>query len=167
MVTEHAWTPNTSAGTRLWSVKNRKWSEKKVRKLCESLWLDTLQWRHNGRDSVSNHQRIDCLLNRLFRCISKKWSKLRVTGLCEGNSPVTGEFPAHRASNTKNVSIWWRHHAMSKTVSVNLLTVNLFVDIWVVVVINAFTSDFEIITWWITVPGTSLLRIEQRKRAVW
>ena len=23
---------------------------------------------------------------------------------------VTGEFPAQRASNTENVSIWWRHH---------------------------------------------------------
>ena len=29
----------------------------------------------------------------------KGTSKLRVTGLCEGNSPVTGEFPAQRASN--------------------------------------------------------------------
>ena len=26
----------------------------------------TLQWRHNGRYSVSNHQSSDCLLNRLF-----------------------------------------------------------------------------------------------------
>ena len=41
---------------------------------------------------------------------SKKTSKLRVTGLCAGNSPVTGEFPAQRASNADNVSIWWRHH---------------------------------------------------------
>ena len=31
--------------------------------------------------------------------------------LCAGNSPVTGEFPAQRASNAENVSIWWRHHA--------------------------------------------------------
>ena len=31
----------------------------------------------------------------------KKTSKLRVTSLCEGNSPVTGEFPAQRASNGK------------------------------------------------------------------
>ena len=29
-------------------------------------------------------------------------------GLC-GNSPVTGEFPAQRASIAENVSIWWRH----------------------------------------------------------
>ena len=35
---------------------------------------------------------------------------LSVTSLCEGNSPVTGEFPAQRASNAENVSIWWRHH---------------------------------------------------------
>ena len=42
---------------------------------------------------------------------SKKTSKLRVTGLCEGNSPVTGEFPAQGAINAENVSIWWRHHA--------------------------------------------------------
>ena len=70
----------------------------------------TLQWRHNGHDSVSNHQPHDCLLNRLFRRSSKKTSKLRVTGLCEGNSPVTSEFPAQMASNAENVSIWWRHH---------------------------------------------------------
>ena len=24
--------------------------------------------------------------------------------------PVTGEFPAQKASNAENVSIWWRHH---------------------------------------------------------
>ena len=70
-----------------------------------------LRWRHNGCDSVSNHQPRHCLLNRLFRRRSKKTSKLRVTGLCAGNSPGTGEFSAHMASNAENVSIWWRHHA--------------------------------------------------------
>ena len=35
--------------------------------------------------------------------------KLCVTGLCAGNSPVTSEFPAQRASNAENGSIWWRH----------------------------------------------------------
>ena len=30
----------------------------------------------------------------VFRCRSKKTSKLRVTGLCEENSPVTGGFPS-------------------------------------------------------------------------
>ena len=33
-----------------------------------------------------------------------------VTGLCEGNSPVTGELPPQKASNAEDVSIWWRHH---------------------------------------------------------
>ena len=70
----------------------------------------TLQWCHNGRDSVSNHQPHDCFLNRLFRNRSKKTSKLRVTGLCAGNSPEAGEFPAQMASYAENVSIWWRHH---------------------------------------------------------
>ena len=68
-----------------------------------------LQWRYNGRDGVSNHQPHDCLFNRLYRRRSKKTSKLRATCLCEGNSPVTGEFPAQRASNAENVSIWWCH----------------------------------------------------------
>ena len=72
-----------------------------------------LQWRHNERDGVPNHQPHDCLLNRLFRRKSKKTSKLRVTGLCAGNSPLTGEFPAQMASNGENVSIWWRHHTIA------------------------------------------------------
>ena len=58
----------------------------------------------------NNHHH--CLLNRLFRHRSNKTSKLRVTGLCAGNSPVTGEFPAQMASNAENVSIWWRHHVL-------------------------------------------------------
>ena len=70
----------------------------------------TFQWRHNGRDGVPNHQPHDRLLNRLFRHRWKKTSKLRVTGLCEGNSPVIAEFPTQTASNWENVSIWWRHH---------------------------------------------------------
>ena len=49
------------------------------------------------------------LNNHLYRRRSKKTSKLHVTGLCEGNSPVTGEFPSQRASYVENVSIWWRH----------------------------------------------------------
>ena len=70
----------------------------------------SLQWRHNERNGVSNHQPHDCLLNRLFSRRSKKTPKLRVTGLCEGNSPVICEFPAQRASNVETFSIWWRHH---------------------------------------------------------
>ena len=64
----------------------------------------TLQWRHNERLGVSNHRRLDCLLNRLLRRRWKKISKLRVNGLCEGKPPVTGGFPSHKASNAEYVS---------------------------------------------------------------
>ena len=74
--------------------------------------LTSLRWRHNDHAGVSNHQPHGCLLNRLFRRKSKKTSKLRVTGLCAGNSPGTGEFPAQMASYVENVSIWWRHHVI-------------------------------------------------------
>ena len=74
--------------------------------------MRSLQWRHNERDGVSNYQPRHCLLNRFFKRRSKKTSMLRVTGLCVGNSPVTGEFPAQMASNTENVSILWRHHVI-------------------------------------------------------
>ena len=89
------------------------------------LWTDVsfaLQWRHNGRDSVLNHQPHDCLLNSLFRRRSKKTSKFSVTGLCVGNSPGTGEFPAQMASYAENVSIWWRYHGMSCVVTKTYLT---------------------------------------------
>ena len=79
-----------------------------------------LQWHHNGRDSVSNRQPHDCFLNHLLRHWSKKTSKLRVTGLFAGNSPEASEFPAQMASNTENVSIWWRHHEGFDTLSVSI-----------------------------------------------
>ena len=69
-----------------------------------------LQWRNNERNGVPNHQPHDYLLKFYSRPRSKKPSKLLVTGLCEGNSPVTGEFPSQRTSNAVNVSIWWCHH---------------------------------------------------------
>ena len=72
----------------------------------------SLLWRHNERDSVSNHQPHDCLLNRSFRCRSNETSKPCVTSLCAGISPVTGEFPPQKASNAENVPIWWRHHVI-------------------------------------------------------
>ena len=70
-----------------------------------------LQWRHNERDDVSNHRRLDCLLNRFFRRKSKKTSKFTSLAFVWGihrwpvNSP-------HKGSATRkiNVSIWWRHH---------------------------------------------------------
>ena len=70
----------------------------------------TLHWRHIERDGFTHHQRLDLLLNRMFSRRSKKTSKLRASGLCEENSPMTGELLAQRASNAERVSIWWRYH---------------------------------------------------------
>ena len=59
------------------------------------VWLMalSLQWCHNERNGISNYQSLDCLLSHLFRRRPKKTSKLRITGLCEGNPPVTSGFP--------------------------------------------------------------------------
>ena len=70
----------------------------------------SLQWRHNRRDCVSNHQGHDCLLNRFFGRRSKKTPKLRDTGFCAGKSPMAGEFLAQMCSYAENVSIWWRKY---------------------------------------------------------
>ena len=81
-----------------------------IRTACMAKSALSFLCRHNGCDGASNHKAHHCLLNRLFRHRSKKTSKLRVTGLCAGNSPVTSEFPAQMSSNAENVSIWWCHH---------------------------------------------------------
>ena len=90
---------------------------------------DMTFWRrHNERHGISNHRRLNCLLNRLFRCRSKKTSKLRVTDLCEGNSPVTGGFPSLRPVTRKifqcdGVIIWQllSHHTATETYFDDLL----------------------------------------------
>ena len=76
-----------------------------------SLWL---QWRHNERDGISNHRRLDGLHNRLFRCIiiyqrkhqsSASLAFVRKIYRWPVNSPHKGP-----CSYTENISIWWRHH---------------------------------------------------------
>ena len=78
--------------------------------VCHGWSCLSLQWCHKEHDGVSNHHPRDCLLNHLFRRRWKKTSMLCITGLRVGISPVTGEFPAQRAGDTENASIWWRHH---------------------------------------------------------
>ena len=91
------------------SVKHDKTIGKKLTYATRKMYASILLPHYSGRDGVPNHRRLDGLLNRLFRCISKKISKPRVTGLREGNSPITGEFPSQRASSAEHASIWWRH----------------------------------------------------------
>ena len=64
--------------------------------------VSTLLWRHNDHDCGSNYQPHGCLLNRLFRRKSKKTSKLRVTGLCVGNSPGPVNSP-HKGPVTRKM----------------------------------------------------------------
>ena len=106
---------------------NKDAKEKKILKLAHSTLRAQVAWRLGRRRSsqVKYHDYSDAIMSVvasqitgvsivssivLFRRKSKKTSKLRVTGLCEGKSPLTGEFPAQRTSNAGNVFIWWRHH---------------------------------------------------------
>ena len=92
-------------------LTNHQWSVlwnspcRQFRKKCTK----SLQWHHNERDGVSNHQRLDCLLNRLFKRRSKKISRLRVIGLCGGHRWI----PHTKGQWRGNISIWWRHHDLS------------------------------------------------------
>ena len=69
-----------------------------------------LQWERHDAIMSTMASQITSLTIVYSTVYSRRRSKLRATGLCERNSPVTGEFPAQRASNAENVSIWWRHH---------------------------------------------------------
>ena len=64
--------------------------------------LLSLQWRYNDHDGVSNHKPHGCLLNHLFGRRLKKTSKLRVTGLCAGNSPGPVNSP-HKGPVTRKM----------------------------------------------------------------
>ena len=97
--TDHHWytkDPSTSFWT-YYAI----WRHRNGSTLPQAMLVCSLQWRHSERDGVSNLQLHDCLIQRLFRCRSKKTPKLRIADLCKGNSPVTGEFPAQRASNAQ------------------------------------------------------------------
>ena len=100
-------------------TEQKQWSTNKSQHLCNYAhtahlsyigYVFVLQWRHNRRNGVSNHLLHHCLLNRLFKRRPKKSSKLRVTGVCAGNSPVTG-----------NVSIWGRRHGNLTRINVHIL----------------------------------------------
>ena len=71
----------------------------------------SLQWRHNGCDSTSNHRHLDWFTQPFLQAKIKENMKV----LCHWSlwwefTGVTDEFPAQTASNAENVSIWWRHH---------------------------------------------------------
>ena len=69
------------------------------------IWL-SLQWCHNEHDSVSNHQRLDFLLNRLFRRWSKKTSKFSVTSFVKGIHRWPHKGPVMRKMFSFDESSW-------------------------------------------------------------
>ena len=90
--------------------------------LFSIMWDDNLGWPSMSTIFHYNDAKISTMASPitsltivysiLFRRRSKKTPKVRVTGLCEGNSPGTSEFPAQMASYAEYVSIWWRHHVV-------------------------------------------------------
>ena len=92
-----------------------------------------------------------------IRAQIKKISKLGVTGLCEGNSPVAGEFPTQRASDAESVSIWLRHHVYVIYVFISLGTMTdiCVTEIWVTIGLGNVHVRRQAITW----TNTDLLSI--------
>ena len=85
---------NTAVSIRLSKYHKERYTDASISVsfTVTSWWV---QWRLKSPASP--------LLNFWFRRRSKKTSKLRFTGLCVGNSPGIGEFPAQKASNAENV----------------------------------------------------------------
>ena len=88
--------------------------------------LVSLHWRHMS-ELASQITSLAIVYSTVkSRRRSKKTSKLHVTDLCAANSPVTGEYPAQRASNAENVSIWWRHHWVRRVYICNIALQKLY-----------------------------------------
>ena len=82
---------------------------------CARLTFQTFNLQHyDGVIMGAMASQITNLTIVYSRRRSKRTSKFRITGLCEGNSPVTGEFSEQMANNAENISIWWRHHVTRK-----------------------------------------------------
>ena len=108
-----------------------------------SMWL---HGRNHQSDVImsamaSQISSLTIFLNRLFRRRSKKTSKLRVTGLCAGNSPVAGEFPAQMANNAEIVSIWWRHHVRNNVWSNIPNKIKMYVTWSTIIMLIKFAFD--------------------------
>ena len=69
----------------------------------QDIFFFPLQWHQTKCNGISNHQCLNCLITGLFRHRSKKASKVHVTGLCEGNSPVTPDI-------LSLMDTAWTHH---------------------------------------------------------
>ena len=165
---KHAKTANQKASYSHNKLPHRVYS------FYESIGPFTLQWRHNDHDGVSNHQLHGCLLNRLFSRRSKKASKLRVPGLCVGNSPgpvnsphkgpVTWKmFPFDDVIMISHITLSHDRNNVSYVLPIalsvswikiiNLLSkhnINFPECIWNMIVKSKIHMNFEIVTSWIS-----------------
>ena len=57
-------------------------------------------------DGVSNHRRLDCLLNRFSGADQRKHQSSTSLAFVKG---IRRWIPLTKDSNAENVSIWWRH----------------------------------------------------------
>ena len=94
-------------------------------------WQHSLQWRHNGRNGVKNHMRLDCLLNYWSRCRSSRQMEtfFALLACCAWNSPVTGEFPAQRPVTRKMFpfdDVSWQLECLSMNVDITLRNFTCF-----------------------------------------
>ena len=69
--------------------------------------MSALQWRHNEASQITS---LTILYSTLYSGADERNIKAPRPGLCAGNSAEAGELSAQKASNTVNLSIWWRHH---------------------------------------------------------
>ena len=110
----------------IFDISNSRDLQDKSQTLYSSHYSDVIQWA----PWRFNRRRLRCFLNCWFRHRSKKTPKLHVTGLCEGNSPVTGEFPHKRPVTRKMLQLMtssWTFHQWSilprKLIQFQLITV--------------------------------------------
>ena len=68
----------------------------------------------------------------------RKHQSSTLLAFCAGNSAVTGESPAQRASDVENVSIWWRHHDCGTKKSLHILRV-----------VQCILPDYKVLVWYI------------------
>ena len=80
--------------------------------------------RHNERDGVLIHRRLDRLLNCFPGAVQRKKQSSASLAFVWGNPPVTGGFPSQRVSKTENVFMWWCHHDVTSNLSGNVRSQN-------------------------------------------
>ena len=101
------WKPKSEGFTQIWVIRCSLWWNDYHSKLGDNCTdpsdlSDALKTEGNQNTAQRKHQ-----------------SPASLTFVIEGNSPVTGEIPTQ--SSSENVSIWWRHHELTRRGRVSLM----------------------------------------------